>query len=412
MTTPVLPDISSDSAPHLADETIALVNRWLTEAASIPPSVAEQRLAGVLRDPKGLDFTVGFVDGVVRPEDMHVAARTLRESRHGFPSFLPWPDARRRSLGGVAAPLAPRRRRADRAPVLRRMVGHLIIDATDAQLGAAIRAHPRDGVRLNVNLLGEAVLGETRGAAPPRGHPRLIAPRRRRLRVDQGLGDGRAALGVGLRRGRRRDRRAAHARCTGRGTSPTPNFINLDMEEYKDLDLTMAVFMRILDDAGVRAARGRHRAAGLPARRLRGDDAAAGLGGRAPRARRRRRQGAPREGREPADGAGRGVDPRLAARDLAHQAGQRHALQARPRLGADARADRQRAARRRRPQPLRRRASLAARRASAASARASSSRCCSAWRRARPRSCAATSAACCSTRRSCTRASSTSRSPT
>jgi len=36
----------------------------------------------VLKDPSGLEFTVGFVDGVIRPEDIKVAARklTLRQA--------------------------------------------------------------------------------------------------------------------------------------------------------------------------------------------------------------------------------------------------------------------------------------------------------------------------------------------
>ena len=57
------------------------------------------------------------------------------------------------------------------------------------------------------------------------------------------------------------------------------------------------------------------------------------------------------------------ADARLAARDLRHQAGDRHQLQARARLGAHPRAHRRRAHRRRRPQPLRRRLRLAAREA-------------------------------------------------
>ena len=52
-------------------------------------------------------------------------------------------------------------------------------------------------------------------------------------------------------------------------SSPTPKFINLDMEEYRDLDLTMAVFTGILSKPQFARARGGHRAAGLPARRAR-----------------------------------------------------------------------------------------------------------------------------------------------
>ena len=36
-------------------------------------------LARVLQDQQGLDFTVGFVDRVVRPSDLRVAARNLEQ---------------------------------------------------------------------------------------------------------------------------------------------------------------------------------------------------------------------------------------------------------------------------------------------------------------------------------------------
>ncbi|MFZ2241037.1 MAG: hypothetical protein WAV90_16110, partial [Gordonia amarae] len=63
----------------LADDAIALVRNWLEAAAELPVDVSASRLAGVLSDPNGLKFTVGFVDGVVRPEDLHSAAKTLHD---------------------------------------------------------------------------------------------------------------------------------------------------------------------------------------------------------------------------------------------------------------------------------------------------------------------------------------------
>jgi len=71
----------------IAIDSIDLVRRWLTEAEKFPAGVSATRLAGVLRDPDGLAFTVGFVDGVVRPEDLRVAARTLREIAPNVPAF-------------------------------------------------------------------------------------------------------------------------------------------------------------------------------------------------------------------------------------------------------------------------------------------------------------------------------------
>jgi RHH-type proline utilization regulon transcriptional repressor/proline dehydrogenase/delta 1-pyrroline-5-carboxylate dehydrogenase len=147
-------------ATTLAAETTALVRRWLTEAAKVPVDASAEQLAGVLKDPNGLEFTVGFVDGVVRPEDVHVAARNLAALAPKVPAFLPWHMRSAVRLGGTMAPVLPQVVIPIARRVLREMVGHLIVDATDAKLGPAIAKIRKDGIKLNVNLLGEAVLGE------------------------------------------------------------------------------------------------------------------------------------------------------------------------------------------------------------------------------------------------------------
>src|SRR5690606_27450484 len=64
----------TDTARH-AEAVVALVRRWLDEAAHERVDPAARQLAAMLREPGGLAFAVGFVDGVVRPEDHVVAAR-------------------------------------------------------------------------------------------------------------------------------------------------------------------------------------------------------------------------------------------------------------------------------------------------------------------------------------------------
>ena len=91
----------------LPEQAVATVRRWLTEAEQFPRDASGEQLAGVLKDPAGLDFTVGFVDGVIRPEDLRVAARNLARLAPKVPGFLPWYLRSAVRAGGALAPVAP-----------------------------------------------------------------------------------------------------------------------------------------------------------------------------------------------------------------------------------------------------------------------------------------------------------------
>ena len=125
-------------------------------------------------------------------------ARNLAALAPKVPGFLPWYMRSAVRLGGAMAPVLPRLVIPIARRVLREMVGHLIVDATDAKLGPAIAKIRKDGIHLNVNLLGEAVLGEHEAARRLEGTHTLLARAGRRLRLDQGLLHG----GAALRRGR------------------------------------------------------------------------------------------------------------------------------------------------------------------------------------------------------------------
>jgi len=234
-------------SPELANESIALVRKWLTEAQGFPVDSSAVMLAGVLKDPNGLAFTVGFVDGVVRPEDLRVAARNLKELAPKVPAFLPWYMRAAVRVGGIVAPILPGVVIPISRKVLRNMVGHLIVDATDAKLGGAIAKLRKPGVRLNVNLLGEAVLGEREAARRLEGTRALLA------RDDVDYVSIKVSSTVAPHSAWAFEQDVEHVveRLLPlfhlAAESPTPKFINLDMEEFKDLDITIAVFTRILD---------------------------------------------------------------------------------------------------------------------------------------------------------------------
>jgi RHH-type proline utilization regulon transcriptional repressor/proline dehydrogenase/delta 1-pyrroline-5-carboxylate dehydrogenase len=235
----------------LVDEVEQQVRAWLHTASSIPADSSAQQLADLLKDPDGLGFTVGFVDGVIRPEDTRVAARKLAELAPRAPKFLPWYMRSAIQAGGVvgrigrpgAGVVVPAARK-----VLREMVGHLIVDASEEKLGPAI-AHlkERDGIRLNINLLGEAILGSSEAAHRLEGTRKLLA------RPDVDYVSIKVSSTVTPHNPWAFDEAVDHVvqsltpLYALAAESPQAKFINLDMEEYKDLGLTIEVFQRILD---------------------------------------------------------------------------------------------------------------------------------------------------------------------
>jgi RHH-type proline utilization regulon transcriptional repressor/proline dehydrogenase/delta 1-pyrroline-5-carboxylate dehydrogenase len=246
------PDVVSPApadglSEQLAEDAVALVRKWLLEGSRVPVDASAKQLAGVLKDPQGLAFTVGFVDGVIRPEDVKVAARNLAELAPRVPAFLPWYMRNAVRVGGSMAPLLPHVVIPVARKVLREMVGHLIVDATDAKLGAAIASIRKADTRLNVNLLGEAVLGEREAAKRLEGTHKLLA------RPDVDYVSIKVSSTVAPHSAWAFDEAVAHIvenltpLFQRAASSAEPKFINLDMEEYKDLEMTIAVFTRILD---------------------------------------------------------------------------------------------------------------------------------------------------------------------
>lgn len=236
-----------DLPPTIADDAVELARTWAKRGAAAGSSGSAALLAQVLKDQNGLDFTIGFVDRVIRPEDLRVAARNLADLAKRTPSFLPWYMRIAIRLGGLVAPLLPWPVVPIARAVLRQMVAHLIVDARPAKLGPAIARLKKPGIRLNINLLGEIVLGKAEAERRLEGTKKLL----QRPDVDY----------VSIKVSSIESQLNMWAfdetveRVTKRLTplydlaanSPTPKFINMDMEEYRDLDLTIAVFESILD---------------------------------------------------------------------------------------------------------------------------------------------------------------------
>jgi RHH-type proline utilization regulon transcriptional repressor/proline dehydrogenase/delta 1-pyrroline-5-carboxylate dehydrogenase len=244
-----------DDLAAVIDDAVALAHRWL-DATTHGRTPAERRttgrLAALVGDPAGLDLAVRFVDRVARPEDPRVAARELSQLSAGAAGFLAGPDRLLLGAGarlarfapGVVVPLARRR--------LRQLVGHLVVDAHDPALARHLARARAEGFRLNINLLGEAVLGEKEAA---RRADRTLALLRR-ADVDY------VSVKVSslVSQISTWDTPGTVARVVDRlrplyqaaASSSPPAFVNLDMEEYRDLDVTVEVFTALLDEPELR----------------------------------------------------------------------------------------------------------------------------------------------------------------
>ncbi|MDO4716038.1 MAG: bifunctional proline dehydrogenase/L-glutamate gamma-semialdehyde dehydrogenase [Propionibacteriaceae bacterium] len=238
----------SQDVHDLAPDAIDLVRQWLTVSDTVRAPWAARQLASMLRDPAGLEFTVGFVDQVIRPEDLQVAATNMARLASTPPAFLDWYLRAALRIGGFFAPKLPSVVVPIARRVLRQLVSHLIIDADDAKLTKSIRRIKASGVSLNLNLLGEAVLGDQEADRRLLGTTRLLA----RDDVDYVSIKVSATIAPQQRWGF--DATVEHVIERLRplyrlaASSPAQKFINLDMEEYKDLELTIAVFTRLLSE--------------------------------------------------------------------------------------------------------------------------------------------------------------------
>ncbi|MCQ9368339.1 bifunctional proline dehydrogenase/L-glutamate gamma-semialdehyde dehydrogenase [Brevibacterium sp. 91QC2O2] len=249
-TTETTPANPTTALADLSAAAIARVRRWLRmSSAQAQPDPAAARLAAVLQDPTGLDFTVGFVDRVIRTEDTRAAGRALKEVAALAPASLPALDRAQIRAGAALAEIAPDVVVPIARNRLRSMVGHMVVDARERQLGCTLAKIHEQGHRLNINLLGEAVLGEDEADHHLAETHRLVA----REDVDYvsikvssiasqlNMWAYDDTIEYVLDRLRPLYREAAAAPAGKK-------FINLDMEEYRDLELTIAVFTRLLDE--------------------------------------------------------------------------------------------------------------------------------------------------------------------
>jgi RHH-type proline utilization regulon transcriptional repressor/proline dehydrogenase/delta 1-pyrroline-5-carboxylate dehydrogenase len=237
----------------LVEQAEALASRFVIDGADLetaPDRHRRARVAAVVAEPEGREFLTALTDQVLRIRDQPRAARRLQAlvSELGLPSFVRGLDRVGLLAAARLAPRIPNVAMAGVAWRLRREFSATVLPANRAALLRHVRRRRAQGVRLNVNLLGEAILGEEEAVErmdailellgrPEVGYVSVkISAICSRLDV--------IAYEDSVSRIVERLRRVLQV---ARGAGPA-KFVNLDMEEYRDLQLTVDSFIRVLSE--------------------------------------------------------------------------------------------------------------------------------------------------------------------
>lgn len=234
----------------LIDESCELAAKLLTTANKLRgrrDSATRKRFSRLLHDRDALLVTMALADEVMRTPSTRAAARSLRlvvgrATARGFGVV----DSFGLRLVGLASLVSSSVAIRGVRAVVRAKSSEIILSANIRPLSRHIYRRRSDGARPNINVLGEAVLGDTEAKA------RLLAVTAMAERSDVDYVSVKISSVVAqimiTDLAGSVDRVVTTLRPLYRAAVAHGTFVNLDMEEYRDLEITMIAFMRLLDE--------------------------------------------------------------------------------------------------------------------------------------------------------------------
>ena len=206
-----------------------------------------RRFSRLFRDPRAIEVTVTLTDEVMRIHSVKSSIAIFRRaaqqaSVEGFGRF----NATGLKFLAAVSRLGPSPVIRAVSAQIRRLSKELILPFETAPLQKHLEARRRDDIALNINVLGEAVLGE--GEAEERLERVLEMIRRPEINYVSVKLSSIVSQIITIDRPGSLERVASKMRRLYRGAEAHATFVNLDMEEYRDLELTMSAFQHVLDE--------------------------------------------------------------------------------------------------------------------------------------------------------------------
>ena len=242
----------------LAVELAALMLQEANQIQTRSEKKRQAELARMMRDPRGKAFTTAMTDQCFRSKKSGRVAHQMIYllNQFGIPRYLGLSKrfslAAFQLLGRVFSPIF--------VPLatwtLRRQTKTVILPGEKHALSKHIRKRRKEGVRLNLNHLGEAILGEREAKDRlevylqdlARDDIEYVSIKISTIFSQINLLGWEKTLTILSDRLRELYRVAkTHTFVRADGTR-SPKFVNLDMEEYRDLRLTVDLFKKVLEE--------------------------------------------------------------------------------------------------------------------------------------------------------------------
>ncbi|MDA0246477.1 MAG: proline dehydrogenase family protein [Chloroflexi bacterium] len=249
----------SDDA--LAHEAVLLAADLLHEAKRQQNSTekAQQaKIAGMMEDPNGKLMTMALSDQAFRSHDPARIADQIKHllAEHGVPKYFANWEQIALQLGSMVGQYIPQLVVPFIVAKLRAETKSVILPSEEKELRSYLQERRATGTRLNLNQLGEAILGEEEARRRLDSYLQLLTrPDVEYISVkissvfsQINLVDFHGTVEEIKSRLRELYRQAMRYEFVPAEGTAVPKFINLDMEEYRDLHLTVAAFQQVLDE--------------------------------------------------------------------------------------------------------------------------------------------------------------------
>src|SRR5918996_4884635 len=162
---------------HRAVELAEAVLREARAQQTADERAQARKLARMIADPHGEELTIALADQAFRshrPERIADQLAHLLE-RYGVPRYMDWWERVALLLGGAMAHYLPSLVVPPIVARLRHETQNVILPGEEEDLRRYVDDRRRAGMRLNLNQLGEAILGEAEAARRLEAYLALLA---------------------------------------------------------------------------------------------------------------------------------------------------------------------------------------------------------------------------------------------